>query len=396
MGRDHSVCVVTHPISHASEAAVDGLLEVISAEASVSLITANLPDDSVVWEEYEVTKVSDTGTGDSVVVAAWRFLRNQIRMCQAIRRRDEKIVLFFGAMSYLLPILFARAIGKQVILEPRGNVPDSLHRIWAERMPDQIAYLLSRGVWALERVGYASADAILTLSPGMAEDLELGRYENKLHKHGARPVDIERFRLETPYENRERRIGYLGRLDEEKGVDILIDVVARLPDDVTFVFIGDGALREQIERELADEIERGTVEVTGWVDHQAVPARLNELQLLVMTSRTEGVPTTALEAMACGTPVCATPVGGIPDVVRDGETGKLLDSNSAARMASQIATLLNDEEARVGMSKGAREFVVENYSFDAVVERYRTVFEDVTTESESSESRQKSDSRDES
>lgn len=377
MERDISVCVVTHPISHASEAAVDGLLEVIAAVASVSLVTANLPEDSDVWDDYEVVEVSDEGTGESVPVAALRFVLNQVRMCRAIQRRDEEVVLFFGAMSYVLPILFAKAIGKRVVLEPRGNVPDSLYRIWSDRLPGRFAYLLSRFVWALERIGYASADTILTLSPSMSEDLGLRRYDAKLFKHGARPVDVERFQPTTPFDDRKRKIGYLGRLDEEKGVDILTEVVKHLPDDITFVFIGGGALHERMEDELAEKIESGAVEITGWVDHDAVPQYLNDLQLLVMTSRTEGVPTTALEAMACGTPVCATPVGGIPDVVKDGETGFLLEEDEPREMAARIEAIVH-EEGLSEVSDSAREFVLDNFSFDVVVREYERVFEAVT------------------
>jgi len=94
-------------------------------------------------------------------------------MCSELRRRDEEIVLFFGAVSYLLPILLSRLVGKRVIVEPRGNVPDSLYRIWADRLPDRLAFLLSRSVWLLERAGYLAADAILLLSPSMADDLGL-------------------------------------------------------------------------------------------------------------------------------------------------------------------------------------------------------------------------------
>ena len=172
---------------------------------------------------------------------------------------------------------------------------------------------------------------------------------------------------------RERRIGYLGRLDEEKGVDVLIEVVKELPPEVTFVFIGDGALRPRLEAELAERIESGSVELTGWVEHEEVPALLGELCLLVMTSRTEGVPTTALEAMACGTPVCATPVGGIPDVVEDWETGRLLDAESPAAMADQITAVLDDDEQLASMSETARTFVTERYSFEAVVDRYSEI-----------------------
>lgn len=374
---DLSVCVVTHPLSPASEAAVSGLLEVVSAAASTaSLITANLPKDSDVWDRYEVCEISSADTGESIASAAVRFLRNQIQMCNELRRRDEEIVLFFGAISYLLPILVSRFLGKTVIVEPRGNVPDSLYRIWAERLPTRLAFLLSRPVWLLERAGYLIADAILLLSPSMAEDLDLqaARYQHKLHEHGARPVDIQRFTPTTPFADRDRTIGYLGRLDEEKGVDVLIEVVKQLPDDIEFIFVGDGALRPQIEEELADKINRGNVRLPGWVDHDEVPAFLNRFRLLVMTSRTEGVPTTALEAMACGTPVCATSVGGIPDVVHDGETGWLLEDRSAAEIAARIERLVRHEEQLEEVSRRARSFVVEHYEFDVVVDKYRRVF----------------------
>lgn len=372
MSSDNSVCVVTHPITHASEPAIDGLLEVISAVASVSLITANLPEDSDVWDRYQVSEVSDEGMGDSILTAALRFILNQIRMCREISEQDEEIILFFGSTSYVLPILFSHLLGKRVILEPRGNVPDSLYRVWDERLPSTVASLLSRPVWILERIGYASADAIVTLSPSMADDLGLRRYEAKLHENGARPVDTERFRPTNPYNDRQRKIGYLGRLDEEKGVDVLTEVVKHLPKNITFVFIGDGALRSHIEDELSGKIDRGEVVITGWIDHDEVPKYLNDLRLLVMTSRTEGVPTTALEAMACGTPVCATPVGGIPDVVKEDETGFLLEDDDPVEISSRLESIMQRDDLRE-ISENSRLFVEDNYDFQVVADRYDSI-----------------------
>lgn len=370
MREKHSVCVVTHPLSEASETAVHGLLDVIAASAAVSLVTTNLTADSAIRDDYEVVDVASSGTGDSVIVAALRFIRNQFRMAQIVRRRDEEVVLFFGAVSYLIPILVARVLGRSIIVEPRGNVPESLYRVWRSRIPDPIAYLLSRCVWGLERAGYSLAHGVVSLSPSMADDLGLRRYEHKLHEHGARPVNLDRFSPSVPYEERPDRIGYLGRLDEEKGVDVLIDVVQKLAGDVEFVFIGDGALRPEIETRLESEIEAGTVSITGWVDHDEVPAHLAELRLLVSTSPTEGVPTTALEAMACGTPVAAFPVGGIPDVVADGETGVLLEDQNPAAVATTIQATLEQRSALAEMSREARGFVASEYSFDTVARRY--------------------------
>lgn len=375
MSRDLSICVVTHPITSASEPAVAGLLEVIAAASStVSLVTVGLPDDSDVWDNHEVADIGSSRSDRGLVATAIWFVVHQLRMCQEIAHGDEDIVLFFGATSYLLPIVFARLTSRRVVVVPRGNVPDSLHRIWSDRIPAPLAYLLSRPVWVLERVGYRVSNTVLTLSPAMSEDLGLTGYGPKLHECGTRPVDIDRFRPKIPYSDRECQIGYLGRLDEEKGVDTLIDVVGQLPEEIQFTFIGDGALRDQIEKELEEEIKHGSVEVTGWVDHKEVSNRLNELRLLVMTSKTEGVPTTALEAMACGTPVAATPVGGIPDVVADGETGILFPDDDPYAVDERIETALRDEGGLERMSENARQFVVNNYAFDVVVEKYKRVF----------------------
>jgi glycosyltransferase involved in cell wall biosynthesis len=98
-------------------------------------------------------------------------------------------------------------------------------------------------------------------------------------------------------------------LEVEKGVSTLISAAKRLSEDVFFLFVGDGSFRTNAESHLADEIDAGRVEFTGWVTHDEVPAKLNQLKLLVMPSEpTEGLPTIILEALACGTPVYATPV----------------------------------------------------------------------------------------
>ena len=92
------------------------------------------------------------------------------------------------------------------------------------------------------------------------------------------------------------------------------------------------------------------VEVTGWVDHEEVPAELNDLRLLVMPSEpTEGLPTVILEAMACGTPAYATPVSGVPDVVRERRTGFLMSSRDPDGIAADIEAILDREDPKRAM-----------------------------------------------
>ena len=372
-----SVCVITHPLGSAGENATRTLLDVLGALTAVSLVTAELDADSSIRDRYPVVELTEKGAGTNVAVAAGRFFRNQLRMCRTIAGRDEELVLFFGATSYLLPVVFARLAGKTVVVEPRGDVPLTLRLHWEQRLPGPLARLLAGLVRALERAGFAAAHGVVTYTPSMARQLGVDPEAPDVHPEGARYIDTDRFRPATPYEDRDEAVGFVGRLDEEKGIRTLAAVAERLPPGVTFRFVGDGDLRPWLERELADEIAVGSVEVVGWVDHDEVPDELTRLRLLVMPSEpTEGLPTTILEALACGTPVLSTPVAGVPDVVTPGETGFLLDETDPDSIADAIVSGLERGDLPA-MSRNGRELVERRYSFDAAVDRYEVVLSDV-------------------
>lgn len=371
------VCVVTHPLGAAGENATRSLLEILAAITDVALVTANLPEDSRIRRDHEVVEVSRRGAGNSVPVDAGRFLLTQLRMCAAIRRRPEPIVLFFGATSYIIPILFARILGRTVLVEPRGDVPLTLRITWERRMPGAVAATLAGLVRLLERAGFGIAHGVITYTPAMAAELGLDPDSPNLFPRGARYVDTDRFSVSTPYEDRRTVVGFLGRLDEEKGIRELATVAADLQPDVTFRFVGDGDLRSWLERELEAEIDAGAVEVTGWLDHDDVPDALNELALLVLPSQpTEGLPTTILEALACGTPVYASPVSGVPDVVRDGETGFHVRCTDPTALREGIEEILARNDLGTIAANG-RALIEADYDFEAACDRYRAILTEV-------------------
>jgi predicted Zn-dependent protease len=106
--------------------------------------------------------------------------------------------------------------------------------------------------------------------------------------------------------------------------------------------------------------------------------QLNRLRLLVMPSEpTEGLPTTILEAFACGTPVYATPVSGVPDVVVEGETGFLMTEDTPEAIAGRIEEIMGrDDLAAIGAN--ARRLVEEEYDYEATVARYREMLTGIT------------------
>ncbi len=377
---NRDVLVVTHPLAPASESHVMDILNILDKITTVSLVTANLQSDSSIRKKYEVIDISQRGVGDSIIVAAIRFLMNQIFLCWVIRHQRENIILFFGSTSYLIPIVFSRLLGRTVVLEPRGNVPLTLRLQWEKRIPSVLARGLAGCVWLLERLGYHFSDAIITYTPSMATELGLDQFEKKLYTNGARYIDTDTFYPRVPYEERNEVVGFIGRLDEEKNVRMLASVASNLPENVKFRFIGDGGVRAEIERELTSEIEAGSVDFTGWVDHNLIPTKLSELRLLVLPSEpTEGLPTIILESMACGTPVVATPVSGVPDIVRDGETGFLIGNPDADEMAQHIVEILENDDL-ISMSSSGRNLILDQFDFDGAVERYQTILQSVSHE----------------
>jgi glycosyltransferase involved in cell wall biosynthesis len=118
----------------------------------------------------------------------------------------------------------------------------------------------------------------------MARQLGLDPDSEQVYPHGARYVDIEQFSIQAPLEDRDDVVGFVGRLDEEKGIRKLAAAAKRLPDSVTFRFVGDGPLYEWLADELTEEIEAGTVELVGWVTHDDIPREPNEVARTALTS----------------------------------------------------------------------------------------------------------------
>jgi glycosyltransferase involved in cell wall biosynthesis len=371
---DPGVCIITQPQrNRTSKSHTRDLADIIAEITTVAVLTANLPSDAVLRDNHEVVEFSTHGTGETVLEEVVRFVLNQIRLCREIYQRDEQIMLFFGTSSYVLPVVFSRAIGKTVIVLPRGDVPLSLRLRWEDSLPDPFARGLAGLVSLLEQVNYRIADAIVTYTPAMAEQLELDQYEEKLYTNGARFVDTEQFDVRVPFEERDQVVGFIGRLDVEKRVPELAAAARELPDDIRFVFVGDGDYREMLEQELSEEIKQGQVEVVGWVDREEVPEQLNRMRLQVVPSHpTEGLPTAILEGMACGTPAYATPVSGVPDVVREGETGFLMEDVDGLAIANQIEEILEKEEV-YEISRDSRELIETKYSFSGAVERWQKI-----------------------
>ncbi|MGI5892725.1 MAG: glycosyltransferase family 4 protein [Bacillota bacterium] len=139
---------------------------------------------------------------------------------------------------------------------------------------------------------------------------------------------------------------------------------------------GDGPLKEEIKVILEEDNLTTRVSLLGWISHDDLPKYLNQFRLLVLPSYTEGLPNIMLEAMACGTPVLATPVGAIPDVIIDGKTGFIMENNSPECIAENVIRALNSPDLE-RIAEAGRWFVEGEFTFERVVERWKKVLEEI-------------------
>jgi len=150
--------------------------------------------------------------------------------------------------------------------------------------------------------------------------------------------------------DRRKHIVYVGRLDPAKGVGELAaaaaTVLAKVPD-ACLVFVGKGPARESLEKATAAFGDR--VQLVGARPHDEIALWMSAADVVCLPSHHEGTPNVVLEALACGTPVVATRVGGIPDIFAEGAAGALVPPHDAAALADAlVATLAKGRPADVG------------------------------------------------
>ena len=153
-------------------------------------------------------------------------------------------------------------------------------------------------------------------------------------------------------------LGVAGRLTEQKALEDTLAALGRVPS-VALLVLGDGPERAALERRGAELGVSDRVRFLGSGTRDDVIALFRAVDAALLTSAWENLPHTLLEALAAGTPVIATAVGGIPEVVRDGENGLLVPPRDVAAAASAIDRLVRDEVLRASLAAAAAPSVEE-------------------------------------
>jgi len=248
----------------------------------------------------------------------------------------------------------------QIVHTVHGLPFNDLQRRWTRRL-----YV------GLERWAAARCDALIAITPQMAEAF-VAEQIAPAAKFTVIPsgVDVDAFPPRPAAHDavRERYgipadakvVVHVGRLDPLKGHTDLLDVLPDLDGDAWLLFVGDGFGREAVEAHAGMAL--GRTVITGRVDLSAVPDHLAAMDVMALPSYQEGQSRTLVEALLCGTPVVAYAVGGIPDVVRDGDTGRLVAVGDRATLASALRATLDRPVESAAMAERGRVDVAERFS----------------------------------
>jgi glycosyltransferase involved in cell wall biosynthesis len=309
----------------------------------------------------------------------------------ALRRRASVDPLFARALART-----AGAAGAALVHahDPHGHAAAVLSAsLFGLRAPlvvhRRVAFPIGRGPVTRWKYDHPAVRRIVCVSRAIADGLRAAvRDPSRLRVvHSA--TDAARFAGVRP-DGRLRRehglpagvplVGYVAALTREKGHEAFVEAAARVLAagiDARFVAVGDGPLRGEIAALVRARGLEGRVVLTGF--RGDIPAILPELDLVLFTSRQEGLGSSLLDAFACRVPVVATAVGGIPEVVVDGETGLLAPVDDAAGLAEGVRRVLGDPALRARLVEGGVRRLAE-FGVERMAERTLEVYREVVAE----------------
>jgi len=238
-------------------------------------------------------------------------------------------------------------------------------------------YLPGRFIRITSKPILQNANAVLALTEDMREKMaKVTDREIFVVPNGINLNQFTERSLTIVKENGVKKILFIGRLHPVKGVKYLIRAMERVLKEIPeakLILVGDGKEREMLETLSKQLSINNSVQFVGIVPHEKVHTFLQQADVFVLPSISEGFPNVILEAMACGLPVIATRVGGIPDIIIDGTNGYLVEVKDAHAIAERILLLLQNEILKKEISAN-NEQKVKKYTWDAVILNLKEIY----------------------
>lgn len=281
-----------------------------------------------------------------------------------MRERRVDLVHTHSSVDSWLATLAAKSLRLPVVRSRHVSIPISTRRALIYRLADRIV-ASGDAVRAVVRQAGVQAAKITSIPAGV----DTARF----HPHVSGKTVRDELGLTGPV------VGLVANIRGSKGHRFFLEAareVLRSTPEAHFCIVGDGVGFDDIRRRVREmDLERHVL-MTAF--RRDIPDVLAALDVLVLPSvRSEGTPQVIVQALAVGTPVVGTAVGSVPEVIRDGETGRLVPPADARALAEAILSLLRDPVRARAMAQAGQALVQERYTLDAMMTATTRVYEEL-------------------
>ncbi|MFA5029352.1 MAG: glycosyltransferase family 4 protein [Patescibacteria group bacterium] len=362
-----------HPFVGGAEVAIKEITERLAGEFEFEMITANLDGRQKEFEENfnGLSKIYRLG-----------------------KRKSDKY--FFPWLACRKAVELHRQSNYQMIWAMMANQAGWAALKFKKKFP-QVPYLLTLqegdsewDIWRrtflirpIYKAIYKKADYIQAISNFLAQRAKnLGaKCPIEVVPNGISNVIASEAKQSHIFKNKDlKRVITVSRLVKKNGLEDLVKAMELVNKDydkpVVLKIIGDGELKYKLEKAVNYSKIKDKIAFLGKINNEKVYEYLAQADIFVRPSLSEGLGNAFLEAMACGVPVIATPVGGIPDFLKDGETGWFCEVRNPKSIAEKIKYIFDEEnkEEVDRVVKSAKKMVEENYNWEKISLDLKKIF----------------------
>jgi glycosyltransferase involved in cell wall biosynthesis len=377
--KKYDICVVTHPfVNPAGSVLLSNFIDLLEPLSNELYVITGMFLDRSPSDQISIIKIKSETKKLNILIRVFKYIVNQLIISYWIiklSKNIEFIIFYIGTGIFIFPVATSKLLGKKTVLIATELISENAK---ASKGSFNIERIIFRYIFKnLESINRILSDKIIidsnVESDNLIRQFGLTNHRHKVFFGGVLPIDLNLFRIKEKLKDRKNIIGYIGRYSPEKGVMNFakaIPLILEQRKDLGFLVCGNGELFENVKKELKSNGSYDYVTLTGWIPHENLSDYFNKMKLIVVPSYTETVPYVILEAMACGTPIVASPVDAIPDLIKDGENGFLMEDNSPECISKSVLKSLDDQRLDE-IAKRAHDLINSEYTFEKAIDKYR-------------------------